>query len=121
MREKPQLLIPCAGLFPRTAGPSLGAIFIKETGQKVYLVYVSPQFNDGVIATPTLEVQKGGLREVEWLSQYHTASEWKIRESKPSLSNSSPMSFTGAQEHRYRGSPGTGGSIPAVERKEMLA
>lgn len=41
------------------------------------------------------------------------------RDLNPSLSDSSPVNFTGAQEHRCGDSPGTGGSTPAAERKEI--
>lgn len=67
VREKPQLLSPCAVLVPRPAGPSLVPSLLRSNGEEVlpmlYLIYASPQCNPAVITT--VEVRKGGLREVK--------------------------------------------------------
>ena len=74
---------------------------------------------------PCFRGKERGLREVKQLAQDHTASEWKIRDSYPRLSDSRfhefhrvPHKDTGAEVHRSRrkcsccrdGRPGAGSS-----------
>lgn len=58
----------------------------------VYLICVSPESNGTVITLPTLQVRKWA-KKIKSLSQDHTASEWKIKDSNPGLTDSRPYKF----------------------------
>lgn len=68
VREKPHILSPCLycphELLDLLLVLSLLRRYREGALPMVYLLYVSPQYDDVVITTPALEVREGGLREV---------------------------------------------------------